>query len=369
MGNRYDRSITSNSEPRLNSLDASGGGQEQGAGNPPVAAFTAALVTATAAAPAGLAMMHPFISRQIKSSAYLKRHELIARQSSRKNGESDWTEAETTAFGVEWYDNQLDWIETIHQTCGEAILWDVIAASPPSFRRGEPGPKEKLAAQNLADFKPTRMQKLLKQDIIIKQELENQVAVARDLDQQDYQEWKRLSDFARDILDGNRTAYLRVLEEMAPLEDLIILGSGLEFSASHAAAVEVELDVNSEQVIPREVRKLTDGGSVEVTLMDVSDRNELERKYICGSVLKIACEMFALLPLERVLVHARDTKINSLTGQEEYVTVLSIQFERGVLTAVDLQQEACLQLLDHFPHHIQFDPASGFKPVEKLSGL
>ncbi|WP_136606656.1 hypothetical protein [Paenibacillus dokdonensis] len=319
------------------------------------------------AAVSGVSFMQPFLDRRVQSSACLKRQELIFKRNVRQKEQADWSEAEKSAFEVEWYENQLEWITSIHQICGEPISWDQIAAAAAPFRRGEAGPREKLAEENYRDFKPTRMQKLLKQDAGMMQELSDQITQAREQDQQDYLQWKNLTDFAHSILEGNRTAYLRVLEEMAPLEDLLTLGSGLEFNVLNAAAVEVEMDVNSGQMIPVESKQLTEEGILTASPLNIEEQHEMERKYVCGSVLRIARELFAVLPLDTVLVHARDTKVVRDTGQEEYVTVLSVEFERGMLSNVDMEQEACPQLLEQFRHHIKYDSSTGFGPVEQLT--
>ncbi|OZB90615.1 hypothetical protein CJP46_32845 [Paenibacillus sp. XY044] len=274
-------------------------------------------------------------------------------------------EAEKLSFEADWYDNQLEWIATIHQMHGEPVFWDIIAAMAPPFPRGEEGPKEKLAAHNLAAFQPTRIQKLLKQDAMIREELERQVQLAREEDRKDYLQWKAANDFAHDILDGNRTAYLRVLEEMAPLQELAMLGSGLEFSVRSSSEVEVELDVNSQQVIPREAKVRTEGGVASLEL-SAPERNDLELDYICGSVLRIAGELFALLPLDTVVVQARDTKMNGKTGQEEYLTVLSIRIDRKFIAGHHTGRERSLEVLTHCPHRIAYDPGTGFEPVDEL---
>ncbi|MCJ8011626.1 hypothetical protein MUG84_07660 [Paenibacillus sp. KQZ6P-2] len=367
MGYRSNDGLKSYIWPRLSSHGNGGGSIESDEGQqlsaaPPV--FTGQAVTGVVA---GFTFMQPFLSRKIHSDACLKRQELIAKKNSRQKLQADWSDTDKSAFEIEWYKNQLEWIETIHQICGESVDWERLAASAPPFRRGESGPHEKLAEAGLADYKPTRMQKLLKQDAAVKQELQDQIALAREKDQQEYLEWKSLTDFAMNILEGNRTVYLRVLEEIAPLEDLLALGSGLEYTVLSAEAVEVELDVNSGEIIPHESRALTEDGVLSRSRLSKEEYHELERKYVCGSVLRIARELFALLPLTTVLIHARDTKANLETGQEEYVTVLSIRFERNALSKVNLDQEAGPQLLTHFEHHIQFDASTGFDPVEKLS--
>ncbi|MDR0270253.1 hypothetical protein [Paenibacillus sp.] len=315
----------------------------------------------------GFTFMQAFFDRRKESSVCLKRQELLARKKSRNIEQAEWNDSEKHAFEAAWYDNQLEWIASIHRICGEPINWEQIAASAPPFPRGEKGPNEKLAEKSCLEFKPTRMQKLLKQDAAIRQELEEQLEMAREQDRQDYMQWKSVTDFAHSIREGNRTAYLRVLEEIAPLEDLLTMGSGLEFTVLNTAAVEVEMDMNSGQVIPHGSKLLTEEGIFKESPFSIEEQHELECKYVCGSVIRIARELFAVLPLDTVLVHAKDTKMNLGIGQEEYVTVLSIQFDRDALSEMDTDREASPELLAPFLHHIKFDAATGFDPALQLS--
>lgn len=311
--------------------------------------------------------MKPFRERHIQSDVCLKRQELIAKKSSQHRNGADWTEAEKAAFEAEWYENELAWIETIHHICGKPVSWEEIAAMPAPFVRGEQGPHERQIEAEYTEYKPTRMQKLLKQEAIIKQEMEERLESARDKDRQEYAGWKSLTAFAQDILEGNRTAYLRVLEELAPIEDLLSLGSGMEFSVLDAESVEVELDVNLGGIIPNESKRLTDEGSVIRTRFSPGEYHELELKYVCGSVFRIARELFALLPLTTVLVHARDTMANLESGQEEYVTILSVCFDRQGMPREEPALAPGQLLLEPFSHHMQFETSTGFHPVDPVT--
>ncbi|MBE9915601.1 hypothetical protein G8C92_16400 [Paenibacillus donghaensis] len=318
---------------------------------------------------AGFPLLKSFLDRKKENEVCRRRKELLAQKHSLKNNRADGNEAEKHAFEAAWYDHQLEWIASVHRICGESIAWDQIAATMPPYPRGEKGPREKLAEASCLEYKPTRMQKLLKQDDAIRRELEERLEEAKEQDRQEYTRWKNVTDFAHSILEGNRTAYLQVLEEIAPLADLQMMGSGLEYTVVDALTVEVEMDVNSGQMIPHESKQLSGDGMFTANPLRMEERYELERQYVCGSVLRVARELCAVLPVDTVLVHAKDTKFNRETGQEEYVTVLSIRFERPLLSKLDLEKAICPQLKAYFHHHVKFDAAWGFLPVEQLGRL
>ncbi|MEK4359296.1 hypothetical protein NYE48_19790 [Paenibacillus sp. FSL M7-1455] len=309
--------------------------------------------------------MEPFFHRQNSSGPCRRREELLDRHVWRQKG-TERGEAGKAAWEAERYADRLELIQSVHHVCGEAVDWSRIASLAPPFRRGEKGPREQAAETRYAEFKPTRLQKLLKQDAAVRQELEEQLAQAKEQDRREYAAWKHATDFARDIMEGHRTAYLRVLEEFAPLNDLPALGSGLEFVVLDPKTVEVELDVHSGQIIPHESKRLTEEGELAAAPLDAEARNALEYEYVCGCVLRIARELLMILPLETVLVHARDTKMNRDSGQEEYVTVLSIRLDRDTLSRLDVAPGSYPRVLGHFTHRVRFDPAGGFAPVEPL---
>ncbi|GAB6990794.1 hypothetical protein [Paenibacillus pini] len=309
------------------------------------------------------------LMRSPRSSVCQKRMELISRQNRRKKERVQLMEDEWAAEEVEWYDNQLEWIRTIHQTCGDTLSWERIRESDPPVRNGVLGRKEAIAAQLYAEYRPNTIQKLLKQDMQTRQAIEEHINLAREEDERDYAAWERFSAFASEVIDGNYSAYLKVIEYLAPLDDLNILGSALEYNVINASVLEVEMDVNSNQVIPKEAKTQHETGIVTSKPLSKKEFFSLKRDYVYGAVLRIAREMFALLPLEVVLIHATDTKMNKLTGQEEYVTLLSAKFDRESLSKVDIefQSTELIELFKHTPHHVNFNDELGFIPVEKLS--
>ena len=53
---------------------------------------------------------------------------------------------------------------------------------------------------------------------------------------------------------------------------------------------------------------------------------ELQQDYVCSCILRIARDLFALLPLKTVIIHAYDEQLNTETGHEERKLILSIKY-------------------------------------------
>ena len=116
------------------------------------------------------------------------------------------------------------------------------------------------------------------------------------------------------ILAGDHKAYTEALIEFSPLTELSDLGSSIYFTVHHAKLLECVLKVNGRQVIPAEVKSLTASGKLSVKAMPKARFHEICQDYVCGCVLRMAREVFALLPVETVLVTASVDAVDPRTG-------------------------------------------------------
>ena len=72
--------------------------------------------------------------------------------------------------------------------------------------------------------------------------------------------------------------------------------------------------MNGRQIIPAEVKALTTSEKVSVKPMPKGRFTKFIMDYLCGCVLRVAREVFALLPVETVLVTAPADLLDSRTG-------------------------------------------------------
>jgi hypothetical protein len=128
----------------------------------------------------------------------------------------------------------------------------------------------------------------------------------------------------------------------------------------------VEFHVKSEEVVPEETVSLTKTGKVSTKAMTKTMRCDIIQDYICSCVIRIAREMFALLPVERALIHAVDSVLDTSTGHEEEVTVLSVLMERKMLSHINLERVDPSEALNHFECNMDFKKTQGLKPVERI---
>ena len=121
-------------------------------------------------------------------------------------------------------------------------------------------------------------------------------------------------------------------------------GSNYEFGTDNAKKIEVEFNVNVATLA--EARKSM--GNIEYYF--------LLQNYVCSGCIRIARDMFALLPIRNTIVHT------VLDG----ITILSVDFDRQNLSRVKFGYIDPSDTLEQFKHNMDFDEMNGFALVYNL---
>lgn len=297
--------------------------------------------------------------RQHRSSE-IRRQELLALQQQHMEA------LERARYEVELYENHIEVITSVHKECSEPVDWESIQTTPPPFNLGEIGPNEAQAIQKLNDYKPTWRDKLFERVEAKIYALQKEVEYARKQDEHEYQEWEKEVNLAKRILQGDISAYMEAIQELSPFADIQELGSNLNFSTDSPEYMEVTVHVHSEDVIPKEVKSLTKTGKLSTKAMPKTKFYELYQDYVCGCVLRIARELFAILPIQTVYVHANGEVLNTSTGHLEEVTILSVKIPRATLEELKFDSIDCSDAMANFVHNMKFRKTKGFEAVEKI---
>ena len=126
------------------------------------------------------------------------------------------------------------------------------------------------------------------------------------------------------ILSGDVDSYLEVIERLRPVDDLALYSGDFEFGTDNPTYIEVEFVASPERV-------LRDG-----------DSDTMLEEFISAVAVRVARDLFALLPIAKVLVHVE------INGN----TVLSVIFVRNQLCAVNFRNESATAIVKHFPHNV-----------------
>ena len=189
-------------------------------------------------------------------------------------------------------------------------------------------------------------------------------------------DWKKVAEdpkssselkaLAEKVLGGDPESYLTVVAESHPFDDLLELGSGFEVGTDSGEYLEVEFLVKSEEVVPTESYSLLASGKLMAKPMAASTRADLILDYVCSTVLRVAEDAFALLPIKRVIIHAADSRLNTATGHNEEVTILSASIERSKLEALNLAMVDPSDAMSNFTVNLNYKKTTGFAPVQRL---
>jgi len=88
--------------------------------------------------------------------------------------------------------------------------------------------------------------------------------------------------------------------------------------------------------------------------------------YVCGCVLRVARELFALLPTGIVMVTAIGNLLNTQTGYLEEKPILSVAIPRETLEGLNIDGVDPSDLMSNFVHRVSFHKTKGFRAVEAL---
>ena len=117
-----------------------------------------------------------------------------------------------------------------------------------------------------------------------------------------------------------------------------------EILTDNPSKIEVEFTVN-ENALSSSKRQLS-----------ATEYNNLLQDYICSVCIRIARDMFALLPVAHTLVHA------VLSSN----TIISVDFDRVNLSKVKFGYIDPSDTLSLFKHNMNYNDGSGFAPVANL---
>jgi len=245
------------------------------------------------------------------------------------------SELEQARLEVETYENGVDVLLSVHKEQADALNWLSIAASLPPVPP-QRQPNNELKARQLLAINPYRLGGNLTIEQAKQQdECEYQKA------QQEYTveqaEWEKMSSLARRILRYESDAYIEAIKELSPFTEMANIGSSLHFTVYNSRLIEVALSTNGRQAIPTEVKTFTASGKVSVRPMPKARFIEIYQDYICGCVLRVARELFALLPIETLLISASAEALDTSTGHMVERPFLSVAIPRVTLNMLNFE--------------------------------
>ncbi|HKB68720.1 MAG TPA: hypothetical protein VKC61_22855 [Pyrinomonadaceae bacterium] len=286
-------------------------------------------------------------------------------------------ERDRAAFEVQLHENRVDLLRSVHKECGPRWDWRALVGTPAPVPPVRTHNRQEKAASALEKFLPGFWDKLFRRVESKREALRRTVESAEDADAREYlealsthqgefSEWQEKREIARRVIAGDLQAFKEVIEELAPFSELSDLGSSVSFKLANSSTIDVTLTVNGQDVIPGEIKSLLQSGRLSTKKMPQSRFYELYQDYICGCVLRVARELFALLPFDTVIVTAVGDVVNAQTGHLEEKPLLSVAIPRRTLGKLDLDAIDPSESMKNFIHRMAFKKNKGFMVVERI---
>jgi len=277
---------------------------------------------------------------------------------------------ERARMEVESYENRVELLRSVHKEQGEVWDWPAVAASLPPPRPRKNSYHEQRANQQFAVLPAEKKEtaQLMLEQARLRDEQDFQIAMQSYSEQ--VAEWEKLKNMARRILAGEHKAYTEALVEFNPFAEISDLGSSINFTIHNAKLIECVLNVRGGQIIPAEIKTLTANEKLSVKPMPKGRFHEIYVDYLCGCVLRVAREVFALLPVDTVLVTAEADSPDPRTGQKVEQPVLSVATRRASIAQLDFDRLSPPDALENFQRRAEMKASrktEAFQPIIPLT--
>jgi len=312
-------------------------------------------------------------SRQAERDAHRRQRALEKQQTL----DARMQDFEQVRYEVELYENRMELLTSVHKECGSEWDWHAIQTAPCPSVPAREDVYEQGARRALERYRPSIWDRLFRKTQAKRESLQKAVEESRLRDKRDYHQalkdyqgskadWENSRQFAARILKGDVSAYTEAIRETSPFGDLTILGSSIRFTVPNRTVVQVELDINGEKAIPSEIHSQLKNGKLSVKPMPKTRFYEIYQAYVCGCVLRVARELFALLPVKIVIVTALGEILNTQTGYLEQKPVLSVLIPRDTLSRIQWESVDPSDSMANFVHRMCFKKSKGLFAVEPV---
>ncbi|MFA6371712.1 MAG: hypothetical protein WCW68_03715 [Methanothrix sp.] len=286
-------------------------------------------------------------------------------------------ETEKAAYEAQVYQNHIDLLLSVHKECGETYDWANIKHSELPAKPDHLHQHEADAKLNLSSLKIGLSDKLLGRGDAKKKLLLDAIEEAKKLDEKEYRdaltlyqkeygELQTAKVLSTKILAGDIAAYIEAIKMVDPFSDIIGLGSSYNINVDNKTMLTATLHVNGENVLPTEARSLTKSGKLSIKPIPKNKFYEIYQDYVCGSSLRFARELFALLPIDMIIVNAIGSLLNKQTGHLEDTPILSISIPRKTFDMLNFENLDPSDSLNNFVHNMNFKKGKGFEPIDVL---
>lgn len=287
-------------------------------------------------------------------------------------------ELEQAAFEVDVYENHIDFIQSTHKDCSTPVDWGGIALSEQPMKPSNRRESEKRASLQAEEYTPSFIDRFFKREEKKRASFTENIANAIKDDRAEYnigladwekrvEDWKESVEIANLLLQGEVEAKLEAIEKLQPFSEISNLGSNLSVSAYDIGLLEITVHVHGTEIIPNEVKSLLKSGRLSVKNMPKGRFNEIYQDYVCSCILRVANELFSIVPDKLVVITAVDELLNPKTGHLEESPILSAAISSATLSSLNLETLDPSDSMRNFIHNMSFKKTKGFVSVNRVN--
>ena len=345
------------------------------------------------------------------NAAAIREAKRVQREIERKQKEIDrLNELQRAALEVQAYENYINRLQSIHKDCADVHNWLEIATSAPPLEVKPDGPpiqrtvdpvhdEEKYYTNLIDNYKPNFFARLFKWDkrklkkwnsllesgrLADEQKTLNLQKAAREEYENATQKYqadcvsarkefeealeahKRLIELARRINSGDTDAYAIVLEDLDPFNEISEFGSDIDCTICSPKRAKAVITVHDDTVIPKQAKSLLKSGKLSVKDLPVGRFNEIYQDYVCSASLRIARDLFAILPFDEIIVTTTGRYLDKSTGNEEEGPILSVLFDRPMFMKLNFDALDPSDSMSNFKCNMAFKKNQGMVGTEEI---
>ena len=180
-----------------------------------------------------------------------------------------------------------------------------------------------------------------------------------------YKSWLFLQEIAKDMVAKKTAVYIKAIEYVDNFSDLKEYGSDIEFEITDEFFL-VAFYAKSEQVVPKTEKTIDSKGNVIEKEMPLVKFNEIYQDYVCSCVLRIAREVFAVLPISKVKIIIFGSVFNSATGNQENCCILSVVVDKETMQKLNFNLVDPSDSMQNFFCQMNFDKKKGFQKIDYI---
>jgi hypothetical protein len=169
------------------------------------------------------------------------------------------------------------------------------------------------------------------------------------------EEWKALQRIAAGVVASELAAFKEAFEELNPFREIKELGQGA-----------IQLQPGAKEHVPREIKSLLKSGAVSTKPESDTVINQTYQTHVYSCVLRVARELFAVLPFQLVFVHGLTALLNPQTGQKETRAIISALIPRSTVQTLNFESLDPVDCMRNFVHEMAFSKSRGFSSITPI---